>query len=55
MLWFAMAGSDGKPDGIFSKFDGSPHFKAVKEDMSGTLEDAHSLAYPVVLAKEECS
>jgi len=48
MLWFAMAGSDGKPDGIFSKFDGSPDFKRVKEDMSGTLEDAHSLAIGMV-------
>jgi hypothetical protein len=48
MLWFAMAGSDGKPDGIFSKFDGSPDFKRVKEDMSGTLEDAHSLAMGMI-------
>merc|ERR1719271_759841 len=48
MLWFAMAGSDGKPDGIFSKFDGSPDFKRVKEDMSGTLEDAHSLAIGMI-------
>merc|ERR1719265_1599894 len=44
MLWFAMAGSDGKPDAIFSKFEGSSHFKAVKEDLNSTLEDAHSLA-----------
>merc|ERR1719502_226780 len=44
MLWFAMAGSDGKPDGAFAKFDGSPDFKRVKEDMTGTLEDAHALA-----------
>merc|ERR550537_1279257 len=44
MLWFAMAGSDGKPDAIFSKFDGSSHFKALKEDLNSTLEDAHALA-----------
>merc|ERR1719214_262753 len=44
MLWFAMAGSDGKPDGAFAKFDGCPDFKRVKEDMTGTLEDAHALA-----------
>merc|ERR1719161_2367053 len=44
MLWFAMAGSDGKPDAIFSKFDGSSQFKSVQEDLNSTLEDAHSLA-----------
>merc|ERR1719498_2129886 len=44
MLWFAMAGSDGKPDAIFAKFDSSSHFKSVKEDLNSTLEDAHSLA-----------
>jgi hypothetical protein len=44
MLWFAMAGSDGKPDAIFSKFDGSPDWKAVKDDLNVTLEDAHTLA-----------
>jgi len=44
MLWFAMAGSDGKPDAIFSKFDDSSDFKSVKEDLNSTLEDAHSLA-----------
>merc|ERR1719443_1377167 len=44
MLWFAMAGSDGKPDAIFSKFDGSSLFKSVKEDLNGTLKDAHALA-----------
>jgi len=43
-MWFACAGSDGKPDGIFKKMEGSPDFKGVKDDMSGTLEDAHSLA-----------
>merc|ERR1719388_274451 len=44
MLWFAMAGSDGKPDAIFAKFDSSSDFKSVKEDLNGTLEDAHALA-----------
>merc|ERR1719321_836035 len=44
MLWFAMAGSDGKPDAIFAKFENSADFKSVKEDLNSTLEDAHSLA-----------
>merc|ERR1719262_307081 len=44
MLWFAMAGSDGKPDAIFAKFSDSSDFKSVKEDLNGTLEDAHALA-----------
>merc|ERR1719409_2068744 len=44
MLWFAMAGSDGKPDSIFAKFSDSSDFKSVKEDLNGTLEDAHALA-----------
>merc|ERR1719321_2117326 len=44
MLWFAMAGSDGKPDAIFSKFEGDAGFKSVQDDLSSTLEDAHSLA-----------
>merc|ERR1719428_1398462 len=44
MLWFASAGSDGKPDAIFSKFAEAGEFKSVKEDLNGTLEDAHSLA-----------
>merc|ERR1719313_747946 len=44
MLWFAMAGSDGKPDAIFAKFDSSSHFKSVKEDLNTTLEDAQSVA-----------
>jgi len=43
MLWFAMAGSDGKPDAIFSKFEGSDHFKAVQKDLNSTLEDAQTL------------
>jgi len=44
MLWFAMAGSDGKPDAIFSKFEGSSQFKSVKDDLNSTLEDAHTVA-----------
>jgi len=44
MLWFAMAGSDGKPDGIFSKFEGSSEFTSLKNDLNSTLEDAHALA-----------
>merc|ERR1719214_68304 len=51
MLWFAMAGSDGKPDAIFSKFDGSSQFKSVQEDLNSTLEDAHALA--IAMLKHE--
>merc|ERR1719217_1790289 len=43
MLWFAMAGSDGKPDAIFSKFENEAGFKSVQEDLNSTLEDAHML------------
>jgi len=43
MLWFAMAGSDGKPDGIFSKFEHNSEFKSVQNDLNSTLEDAHTL------------
>merc|ERR1719375_291097 len=48
MLWFAMAGSDGKPDAIFEKFKGSDEFGRVKEDLNSTLEDAHSLAIAMI-------
>merc|ERR1719364_457392 len=51
MLWFAMAGSDGKPDAIFAKFDSSSQFKSVKEDLNSTLEDAHALA--IAMLKHE--
>jgi hypothetical protein len=44
MLWFAMSGSDGKPDAIFGKFDSSSSFKSVQDDLNSTLEDAHTLA-----------
>jgi len=43
MLWFAMAGSDGKPDAIFSKFEHETEFKSVQDDLNATLEDAHTL------------
>merc|ERR1740130_299943 len=43
MLWFAMAGSDGKPDTIFSKFEHNSEFKSVQNDLNATLEDAHTL------------
>jgi len=44
MLWFAMSGSDGKPDSIFAKFENSDEFKSVKDDLNSTLEDARNLA-----------
>merc|ERR1719191_711985 len=40
MLWFAMAGSDGKPDGIFAKFEHSPNFQSVQDDLNATFEEA---------------
>merc|ERR1719171_2279289 len=43
MLWFALAGSDGKPDAIFAKFEDSSSFKSVANDLHTTLEDAHTL------------
>merc|ERR1719426_671733 len=43
MLWFALAGSDGKPDAIFEKFEHAPEWKSVQSDLNGTLEDAHNL------------
>merc|ERR1719502_989090 len=48
MLWFAMAGSDGKPDAIFAKFDNKQEFSSVKNDLNSTLEDAHTLAIGVL-------
>jgi len=44
MLWFAAAGSDGKPDAIFAKFEKDAGFKSVQDDLNSTLADAHSLA-----------
>eukprot|EP00746_Dinoflagellata_sp_MGD_P161162 gnl/MRDRNA2_/MRDRNA2_88208_c0_seq1.p1 gnl/MRDRNA2_/MRDRNA2_88208_c0~~gnl/MRDRNA2_/MRDRNA2_88208_c0_seq1.p1 ORF type:complete len:177 (+),score=51.07 gnl/MRDRNA2_/MRDRNA2_88208_c0_seq1:2-532(+) len=43
MLWFALAGSDGKPDAIFAKFEHAPEWKSVQDDLNGTLEDANNL------------
>jgi hypothetical protein len=43
MLWFALAGSDGKPDAIFEKFEHAPEWKSVQSDLNSTLEDAHNL------------
>merc|ERR1719313_403447 len=51
MLWFAMSGSDGKPDGIFAKFENSSEFKSVQDDLNSTLEDARSLA--IAMLKHE--
>merc|ERR1719420_1863149 len=48
MLWFAMAGSDGKPDAIFEKFEANEGFKSVKDDLTSTLEDAQKLAIGVL-------
>merc|ERR1719235_236118 len=44
MMWFAMCGSDGKPDGIFKQFEKSKNYDAVKQDLDQTLGDAHTLA-----------
>merc|ERR1719463_156716 len=43
MLWFALAGSDGKPDAIFSKFEHAAEWNSVQTDLNSTLEDAHNL------------
>merc|ERR1719191_440774 len=51
MLWFAVAGSDGKPDGIFSKFEHHEEWKAVQRDLNSTFEDAHNLV--IALLKHE--
>merc|ERR1719333_1515058 len=48
MLWFAMAGSDGVPDAIYAKFSDEKDFLSVKDDLNGTLEDAHSLAIAMI-------
>merc|ERR1719265_1704540 len=51
MLWFAMAGSDGKPDAIFEKFDNAKEFKEVQDDLNDTLEDVHNLS--IAMLKHE--
>merc|ERR550537_2121246 len=43
MLWFALAGSDGKPDSIFAKFEHAPEWKSVQSDLNQTLEDANNI------------
>jgi len=43
MLWFALAGSDGKPDAIFDKFEHATEWKSVQSDLNSTLADAHNL------------
>merc|ERR1719420_2488402 len=48
MLWFALAGSDGKPDSIFAKFADSNEFTSMKSDLNSTLEDAHGLAIAMI-------
>jgi hypothetical protein len=39
----ALGGSDGTPDAIFQKISTVPEFKAVRDDLNQTLEDAHTL------------
>merc|ERR1719160_2476661 len=51
MLWFAAAGSDGKPDGIFHKFEHCPGWKSVESDLNSTFEDAHNIV--MALLKHE--
>merc|ERR1719331_2365912 len=51
MLWFALAGSDGKPDAIFEKFEHAAEWKSVQSDLNSTLEDAHNLV--IALLKDE--
>jgi hypothetical protein len=51
MLWYAVAGSDGKPDGIFSKFEHHSGWKAVQKDLNSTFEDAQNLV--IALLKHE--
>merc|ERR1719265_1135367 len=48
MLGFAVGGSDGKPDGIFEKFEQEPEFAAVKSDLTQTLKDAHNLVISIL-------
>merc|ERR1719388_402579 len=48
MLWFALAGSDGKPDAIFSKFEHATEFASVQSDLNSTLEDAHKLVIGIL-------
>merc|ERR1719386_595941 len=43
MLGFALAGSDGKPDGIFEKFEKATEWKACQDDLNHTLIDAQTV------------
>jgi len=43
MMAAALGGSDGVPDAIFQRISAVPEFKAVRDDMSQTLQDAHTL------------
>ena len=43
MLGFALAGSDGKPDGIFEKFEKANEWKACQDDLNNTLIDAQTV------------
>merc|ERR1719443_1062717 len=48
MLWYAMAGSDGQPDTIFSKFSKHSAFVEIQQDLNETLETAHDLVISVL-------
>jgi len=48
MLAYAVAGSDGQPDGIFSKLESKPEFAEVKDDLNTTLQDAHKLVIDIL-------
>merc|ERR1719174_1109002 len=48
MLWFALAGSDGKPDQIFAKFEHASEWASVQSDLNSTLEDAHKLVIGIL-------
>jgi len=43
MMALSMQGSDGKPDAIFTKINAVPEFRAVRDDLQQTIEDAHIL------------
>jgi len=51
MLWFAVAGSDGKPDGIFQKFEKTSEWQSVQADLNDTLGDAQNVV--IGLLKDE--
>merc|ERR1719207_479618 len=48
MLWYALAGSDGKPDQIFAKFEHATEWSSVQSDLNSTLEDAHNLVIGIL-------